>query len=162
MDSPPSALRATLDALGRAAIVVDREGQLIEANTAAHAIVDANGRAFLEAIGEFAASGRLHEEWGCQAVAAGEGRRAFLCIQRSPIVVSREPSVPVSFAATEWRLTTRQHEILTGVVEGRPNRAIAELFGIKERTVEAHITAIFVKAHVASRAALIGRVFTMC
>lgn len=161
MDLPPSALRAALDALGRAAMVVDGAGQLIEANAVARAIVDANGPVFLEAVGASAASGREHQEWGCQPVGAGEGRRAFLCILRLPHVASRESSATVSFAASEWRLTTRQHEILSGVVEGRPNRAIATLFGIKERTVEAHITAIFVKAQVESRAALIGRVFTM-
>ena len=164
MDSTPSALRATLDALGRAAMVVDGAGELIEANAAARALVGANGDSLLEELGACAASGDEHERWTFQAVGAGEGRRAFLLTARSPVVVARASSVPVSVeaAANHWRLTARQHEILNRVVEGKPNRAIAEMLGIAERTVEAHLTAVFVKAHVESRAALIGRVFTMC
>ncbi len=143
-------------------MVVDAAGQLIEANAVARAFLDANECSFLETIGDRAASGSEHEQWTSQTVGVGEGRRAFLLTLRSSVVVARESSVLVSLASRRWRLTTRQHEILTRVVEGRANRAIAEMLGIAERTVEAHITAVFVKAHVESRAALIRRVFTMC
>jgi DNA-binding NarL/FixJ family response regulator len=142
-------------------MVVAGGGVLVEANALARTLLGPNGTSLIEELVASAASGREHEQWTFQAV-DGEGPRAFMCTLRSAAVVARESSVPASFAATEWRLTARQREILFCVVEGKANRAIAELLGIAERTVEAHLTTVFEKAKVASRAALIGRVFTLC
>ncbi len=141
-------------------MVVDAEGEVVEANAHALALLEAKGGSLLVELSASASSGSEHGEWASRPVAVGEGRRAFLFTLRSVVVV-RESSFPVSVAASQWGLTTRQHEILARVVEGKPNRAIAALLGIAERTVEAHLTAVFEKAQVESRAALIGRVFTL-
>jgi len=42
-------------------------------------------------------------------------------------------------------LTSREHEVLTLVAEGRSNLAIAGLLGLSERTVEAHMRSVFSK-----------------
>lgn len=162
VDAPlPSALRAALDALDRAAMVVDAGGEVLEANALARGLLDARGSSLLDELNASASSGSEHGEWTSRPVAVGEGRRAFLFTLRSA-AVARESSFPVAVAANQWGLTTRQREILERVVEGKANRAIAVLLGIAERTVEAHLTAVFEKAQVESRAALIGRVFTLC
>jgi DNA-binding NarL/FixJ family response regulator len=45
-------------------------------------------------------------------------------------------------------LSTREREVLELVAEGRSNKAIAETLIIAERTVEAHVTQIFLKLDV--------------
>jgi DNA-binding CsgD family transcriptional regulator len=56
-------------------------------------------------------------------------------------------------------LTRRQGQILALVVEGRSNRAIAALLGVGERTVEAHLTAIYERAQVEGRSQLVARLW---
>lgn len=57
------------------------------------------------------------------------------------------------------RLTTRQIEILTMVSKGQPNKTIAATLDLSEKTVKAHITAIFRALNVVNRtqAAAVGR-----
>jgi len=56
-------------------------------------------------------------------------------------------------------LTTRQIEIFTLLSEGKPNKTIATALALSEKTVKAHITAIFKALNVANRtqAAAAGR-----
>jgi len=62
-------------------------------------------------------------------------------------------------AEARWGLTRRQGQILALVVEGRSNRAIAALLGVGERTVEAHLTAIYERAQVEGRSQLVARLW---
>src|SRR5260370_653698 len=57
------------------------------------------------------------------------------------------------------RLTTRQIEILTMLSKGQPNKTIAATLDLSEKTVKAHITAIFRALNVVNRtqAASVGR-----
>ncbi len=56
-------------------------------------------------------------------------------------------------------LTARQIEILAFLSEGKPNKSIANILGLSEKTVKAHITVIFKTLNVENRtqAALAGR-----
>ncbi len=56
-------------------------------------------------------------------------------------------------------LTERQIEVLRRLSEGQPNKTIALELGLSEKTVKAHITAIFKALNVVNRtqAAAIGR-----
>jgi DNA-binding NarL/FixJ family response regulator len=48
-------------------------------------------------------------------------------------------------------LTARQIEILTFLCEGQPNKSIARKLGVSEKTIKAHITAIFKCLRVVNR-----------
>jgi DNA-binding NarL/FixJ family response regulator len=65
---------------------------------------------------------------------------------------------PEAVLRRRWKLTTRQVEVLELVVRGMTNIAIAETLGIRPGTVEFHISAIFDRVGVNSRAALIANV----
>jgi DNA-binding NarL/FixJ family response regulator len=52
---------------------------------------------------------------------------------------------------TEYNLTKREHDILALVCEGRSNRSIAENLYLSEKTVKAHLAAIFRKLGVTNR-----------
>jgi DNA-binding NarL/FixJ family response regulator len=49
--------------------------------------------------------------------------------------------------------------VLALVVEGLPTRTMAAVLGVSERCVEAHLTAIFEKAQVETRAELAAAVW---
>jgi two-component system, NarL family, nitrate/nitrite response regulator NarL len=48
-------------------------------------------------------------------------------------------------------LTERQIEVLRMIAEGAPNKTICRSLGLAERTVKAHITAVFRALNVTSR-----------
>lgn len=48
-------------------------------------------------------------------------------------------------------LTPREHSVLTGIIEGDSNRAIAERLGLSEKTVKNHVTSVFNKLGVRDR-----------
>ena len=51
-------------------------------------------------------------------------------------------------------LTTREHQILTMVVDGCPNREIAHACNVSEETVKHHLTRIFEKVGATNRVEL--------
>ncbi len=55
------------------------------------------------------------------------------------------------------QLSNRECEIVALVAEARSNREIARALSISEKTVEHHITSIFRKLELRSRAQLIAR-----
>ncbi|GHO72151.1 DNA-binding response regulator [Ktedonobacter sp. SOSP1-52] len=59
-------------------------------------------------------------------------------------------AIPSSRKETE--LTEREVEVLTGLVQGERNKEIALRLGVAERTVRAHLSAIYMKLNVDSRA----------
>jgi DNA-binding NarL/FixJ family response regulator len=58
-----------------------------------------------------------------------------------------------SSAGDAHRLTPRELEVLRLVASGATNRAIGEALFISERTVERHVSNVFGKLRVSSRAA---------
>jgi DNA-binding CsgD family transcriptional regulator len=83
-------------------------------------------------------------------------------VEAAPLEVRHERHVAVVLSAATAavrlerfaaavRLTSREHEVVTCVLEGMSTRAMAHRLGISERTVQAHLTAVFDKAGVRSR-----------
>jgi DNA-binding NarL/FixJ family response regulator len=56
------------------------------------------------------------------------------------------------------RLTPRETEVLTHVARGRPNQEIATSLNVTEKTIKFHVSSIFTKLAVRSRAELIALV----
>ena len=66
-----------------------------------------------------------------------------------PMVLSIAPTAPRN--ALETALTPRQFEVLRLVCEGLPNREIGQQLDMHEKTVKAHITAVFKALGVVNR-----------
>jgi len=153
-----AALGAALEALGRAAFVIDAHGRVLEANAA--------GRVLLDGARGSDVVGALHE--------AARGRPCPLALRLTPLSMVGEPSgflalldaregdagvePRIAAMAARWRLTPRQREVLALVAQGMTNRTIAAQLGVSEGTVELHVSALFDRAGVENRASLIAQV----
>jgi two-component system, NarL family, response regulator LiaR len=65
----------------------------------------------------------------------------------------------ITIACTRWDLTPRQLEVMRLIARGLSNGQIATSLKISERTVEVHITAIFVRTRCTSRSELIATIW---
>jgi NarL family two-component system response regulator YdfI len=66
--------------------------------------------------------------------------------------VSTPPEHAANPARRETDLTERELEVLAGLVRGERNKEIARRLGVTERTIRAHLSMIYLKLDVDSRA----------
>jgi DNA-binding CsgD family transcriptional regulator len=141
-----AALDVALDAIQVPALVADPRGEIVCSNARARAII----------------GDRPHlVRWA--RLAANTTGGAAATWQATPIEVAGLPDwslllvrPPEGSVHRRWSLTARQAEVLGLVARGLTNTGIAETLGIRLGTVEFHISAIFDKVGVNSRAALIA------
>lgn len=89
-----------------------------------------------------------------RAAAHGETLLSPEILQR---LLSRAEGMPDHFASSPvGALTEREQEVLQAVARGERSKEIALLLGISERTVKAHLSSIYNKLGVDSRAAAIA------
>jgi DNA-binding NarL/FixJ family response regulator len=96
-------------------------------------------------------TGQAHQALGNEDAAALDidaARHAFLELGAALDLKSLEP-----LPRTSSPLTAREIEVLRLVATGRTNRAIADALGISEKTVARHLSNIFTKLGLSTRAA---------
>jgi len=84
--------------------------------------------------------------------------RALRAIVRGEIWAERRLLTDLLLAEEEPKLTPKQTEILHYLSMGMSNRAIADTLGIAEGTVKMHVTNVYTKLGVQSRAELLAYV----
>lgn len=153
-------LDAVLEAIGRAAMVVDASGRVVEANSIARAALAERGRSMRDELCDVVRSGRdEHPDWSATPVAAnGHGVEHLVVARRT---VAGVVSGRVAQGVKRWGLSARQREVLAKVAEGNANKTISAMLGVSERTVEVHVTALLSKAQVESRTELIAKLYTL-
>lgn len=84
-----------------------------------------------------------------------DGQKFFPAEMLSDIGVSSSPeatSAPhAAHASPASRLSQRQIEVLTALIEGKSNKEIARALGVEEITIKVHLQAIFRKLGVSNR-----------
>ncbi len=151
------ALEAALEQLGAAAMVVDAHGDVREANSAARGLLDGADSSVRTALRD--AVTRRPNKLAFQLTElrdCGLGVH-WLAILRTDGLALRS-AARVRTCATRWTLTPRQVAVLELVVTGMANATIGAMLGIGDRAVELHVTAIFDRAGIESRAALVATV----
>jgi NarL family two-component system response regulator YdfI len=89
-----------------------------------------------------------------RAAANGETLLSPEILQRVLNYTAVPPTQPTE--AAETILTERELEVLTAVAQGDTSKAIAAQLGVTERTIKAHLTNIYNKLSVDSRAAAVA------
>ena len=79
-------------------------------------------------------------------------REAFLKLGAAPDVARVEAIARAKSAAAPAGLTPRELEVLRLLASGRTNKAIAKQLFLSEKTIDRHVSNIFTKINVASRA----------
>lgn len=152
-DRARSTLDAVLDGVGGVVFVVASDGKVLEANRAAREHLERAKAATSAELADAVRDGR-HPRWSVSPLALRAGPPCFLVTTRAEHPDGMRARIDAATKA--WALTARQRQVLEKVAEGNPNRTISAMLGIAERTVELHLTAIFEKAQVESRAELVA------
>jgi len=79
-------------------------------------------------------------------------RRAFTALGAAHDLAGLDVPQPPSSTAAEGPLTAREIQVLRLIACGKTNRAIADELSISEKTVARHVSNIFIKLDVSSRA----------
>jgi DNA-binding CsgD family transcriptional regulator len=148
------ALDAALEDAGTPSAIVRADGRLVHANTAARAARERDRRDFAAKLDD-SLHGRS-DAFRLVPLACRGLPEHYLAIATP----SREEAVSArcARAAATWSLTPRQRDVLEQMVLGLPNKTIAAVLAMSERTVEVHVGSILTKAQQESRAAVIARV----
>jgi DNA-binding NarL/FixJ family response regulator len=80
-------------------------------------------------------------------------REAFVKLGAAPDVARADAIAQAKSAAAPAGLTPRELEVLRLLASGRTNKAIAKQLFLSEKTIDRHVSNIFAKINVASRAA---------
>lgn len=86
-------------------------------------------------------------------------RRAFQHLGATPDIEKLAKQDTAEAKNADGRLTVREREVLVLIASGKTNRAIANALCISEKTVARHISNIFVKLDLSSRAAATAYVY---
>lgn len=149
-------LTRVLDQIGAATLVVDPRGRIVEANAAGRQLFD-QPAVRREVISEDLAAALRGGPSPFELVRITDtGAPAmFLAILRT---ADTRVAAALHRATQRWNLTKRQAEVLEFVVRGTGTATIAGELRITTRAVELHITKLFERADVESRAALVAAV----
>lgn len=154
-------LEATLDVVletvGAPAFVLAASGRVRLANAAGRAMLDESPRATARALHDAAARRPSTLACDLRPIRGGDAGLGWVAVVRVDTRDGRA-SARVAEAAMRWGLTARQRRVLELVARGQPTATIAAALGITERAVELHVTRLFDRAGVETRAALVAAV----
>ena len=154
------ALETALDAIGGAALIVGQGGEILRANAAARTLLERDRERVTTSLAKTVTGKFTEVLWDLTPLSDGGGPLGFLARLRGS-ERERKLDDAVGEAARLWRLTTRQRQVLELVAQGLTNAVIAQSLAVRERTAEFHMSAIFDKAGVDSRAALIAKLLDL-
>jgi DNA-binding CsgD family transcriptional regulator len=152
-----SALDVALEALPSAGYLVSQGGQVLHANAAGLAALAREPDALRQALrAALDAPGLEAQGFRLTRVEAAGQQPSYVAVQEG---AGAEAMARVDRMAQRWGLTARQREVLAGLARGHSNRALAQVLGCAEKTVEVHVSAVLEKSGVGSRAALLAQLW---
>lgn len=156
-----AACEAALDMIPRPTFVISGDGHVLHTNELGEQLVRRDPLGVRRSLVQAARGEPPGRAWRISALRGSPPAPAFIVVlDPSPPRANVARGQPTD--ASCWKLTWRQAEVLDEVARGATNAAVAETLGIKERTVEFHVSAIFDKAGVDNRATLIARFLALC
>lgn len=151
-DAEVAVIAALLDEIPAAAYVVWGDGSVAFANDAGtEAITRAPAETGLHLISSLAGH---DDSFQVKRIAVAGAPSHFIAVQRGG---PADTETRVRVAAGSLEATPRQAEVLSLLVRGRSNKAIAAELGCAEATVEIHVGVLFKKSGCGSRCEMVSR-----
>ncbi|MDB4938965.1 MAG: Transcriptional regulator, LuxR family [Labilithrix sp.] len=146
-------LDAALECVPAPAFVFDADGILLEANTAGGLWLDTHGATGREILRRALRGRAPANQFRVTDVTVASA------VTRRLVVFKGDGASAHAWrtATVAWRFSKRETELFALLSRGLTNRAIAAELAIAERTVETHLTSMFEKAQVETRAELVVR-----
>jgi DNA-binding NarL/FixJ family response regulator len=149
-----AALDAVLDHIAAPAFIVTSSGRIFDVNEAGRAILATRRAEVSHAIVAALAHEPTPLAVDLTPLDPQGAPDHWLAVIRTRTADARIAQA-IARVSTKLKLTRRQRDVLARLITGETNAAIAEALRITERAVEQHVTAIFDRAAVDSRAALV-------
>jgi DNA-binding CsgD family transcriptional regulator len=149
-----AALEAVLEYIAAPAFVVGANGRLLEVNEAGRTLLTTRRSELAKAITAALANEEAPLPIDLTPLHVDGAKNHWLAVLRTRSEDARVVDA-IARAASRLGLTRRQREVLEHVVTGKSNATIADALRVSERAIEQHLTAIFDRAAVDSRAALV-------
>ncbi|MEO6771874.1 MAG: LuxR C-terminal-related transcriptional regulator [Kofleriaceae bacterium] len=150
-------LECALEQIGAPAFVVGVAGQVLESSRSARALLETRRAEVTTAIEDAVAGRPTTLPVELTRIAEPGTPMCFLAILRAGSADARIANA-VLVASARWTLTPRQREVLELVVRGIATPTIAAQLEVSARAIELHLTALFDRASVDNRSALISAV----
>lgn len=150
-----SAIVVALDAIPGAAWLVGPNREIRYANAAGRARLDSDRTCTYDALIAATIAPTASSQFKVATVRTATSATHIVVENADPSAGAND----IVAAVKRLGLTPAQGRVFEQVVGGSSNATIAAELGVAERTVEAHVTAVLVKAQVSSRAALIVQLF---
>ena len=151
-----AALQAALETIPVPAAILSATGVVRYTNSAARGLLTRDGRAFADAVQVRSSPDDPAAPFALQALEGLSGSGHFLALHRT----AADPGPAAQRWRRRFRLTGRQTVILEHLARGLASKSIAEILDCSEKTVAFHVSAIFDKTGVDSRANLVARFWT--
>lgn len=151
------ALETALDQLGAPAYVVNAAGRVFEANEPGKALLETRRTEVATSLQNTIAKRPASMTFDLTRIRDHGTGDHWLAILRTP-PGDAHVARALSLAVKRFKLTGRQRQVLELLLRGETNTTIATTLGISERAVEQHVSAMFDRAAVENRSALISLV----
>jgi len=152
-----AALETVLEQLGVPAYVISMTGRVFESNQAGKALLETRRAEVSMSLRAALTQAPAPLPFEVTRFREHGGDDHWLAILRTKGTDARLAHA-LGMAATRLKLTPRQRDVLDLVIRGAATTTIAAALAISERAVEQHISAMFDRANVDSRAALVSLV----
>jgi DNA-binding CsgD family transcriptional regulator len=151
-----AALQAALETIPVPAAILSASGIVRYTNTAARGLLTRDTRAFADAVQVRSSPDDPAAPFALQALEGLSGTGHVLALHRA----AADPGPAAQRWRRRFRLTGRQTVILEHLARGLASKSIAEILDCSEKTVAFHVSSIFDKTGVDSRATLVARFWT--
>lgn len=154
-----AAFETALGMIPQPTFVIGRGGRILHANALGEELLASESATLQRSLAQAALGESPGQSWRLTAIGGAPRPLGYIAV-REPTAPGAGDVARQKVAAVRWGLTARQAQVLDLVAGGATNAVVAEALGIKERTVEFHLSAIFDKVGVDNRATLIARLST--
>jgi len=149
-----AALDMVLDKLSAPAFLISADGAIARANSAGRQLAREHWQTVERFIKDSLSSPGPQSPYDLTRLSWAGVPDHFLAVERPGL---REHAHRLDKAVRKWSLRKQGAKVLSRLVEGDPNKAIAAKLGCAESTIELHVTQILRQAGVDSRGALIAK-----